>query len=135
MGMVQGNEDLLAYDEELDALPRKMLLKRCVHARAPQLAKLRDTEYMTKFHYSLNICALRPDTKFSGKGDEQGFLVWVYYEPAREAPLIKALRTIGVNLDDAEAEDVDPESTLMFEQQMMYSQEMIMHVNLFEYDV
>eukprot|EP00413_Alexandrium_margalefii_P027206 CAMPEP_0204579140 /NCGR_PEP_ID=MMETSP0661-20131031/43322_1 /ASSEMBLY_ACC=CAM_ASM_000606 /TAXON_ID=109239 /ORGANISM="Alexandrium margalefi, Strain AMGDE01CS-322" /LENGTH=144 /DNA_ID=CAMNT_0051588123 /DNA_START=78 /DNA_END=512 /DNA_ORIENTATION=+ len=122
------NEDLLNCDDGLDALPKKVLCKRGVHLRTPEMTKLSDPGYMEEFNYSLNVCTLRADSKFSGEGAERGFLVWVYYEPDNEEVLLKALRTVGVDLSEREAEEVDPDSKLAFEQTMMYSSKVMLHV-------
>merc|ERR1719414_1090308 len=58
--------------------------------------------------YSLNICALRQDTMFSGSGEDAGFIVWVYYEPHKEESLSKALSTIGVDIKNVERAAVHP---------------------------
>eukprot|EP00420_Gonyaulax_spinifera_P039374 CAMPEP_0197887476 /NCGR_PEP_ID=MMETSP1439-20131203/19447_1 /TAXON_ID=66791 /ORGANISM="Gonyaulax spinifera, Strain CCMP409" /LENGTH=145 /DNA_ID=CAMNT_0043507323 /DNA_START=92 /DNA_END=529 /DNA_ORIENTATION=- len=128
------NEDLLKYDDELDSYPKKVLLKRGVHVRSPEMTKLSDSGYMEEFKYSLNVCTLAADSTFSGKGNERGFLVWVYYEPDDEEVLLKALRTIGVDLSERQSEEVDPDSPLSFEQSMMYSSKVMMHV-IGEYSV
>mmetsp|Transcript_18623 Transcript_18623/g.56068 ORF Transcript_18623/g.56068 Transcript_18623/m.56068 type:complete len:144 (+) Transcript_18623:60-491(+) len=121
------NEDLLR-DDELDSLPKKVLCKRRVHVRTPEMTKLSDPGYMEQFSYCLSVCTLRVDSKFSGKGAERGFIVWVYYEPDNEEVLMKALRTIGVDISEREAEEVDPDSKLAFEQTMMLSSKVMMHI-------
>mmetsp|Transcript_27551 Transcript_27551/g.62700 ORF Transcript_27551/g.62700 Transcript_27551/m.62700 type:complete len:146 (-) Transcript_27551:101-538(-) len=129
------NEDLLRHDAELEeGLPKKVLFKRGVHLRTPEMTKLGEPGYMEQFNYSLNVCTLRSDSRFSGEGPDRGFLVWVYYEPENETVLLKALRTIGVDLTEREAEEVDPDSKLAFEQTMMYSNKVHMHV-IGEYSV
>mmetsp|Transcript_82549 Transcript_82549/g.219087 ORF Transcript_82549/g.219087 Transcript_82549/m.219087 type:complete len:146 (-) Transcript_82549:104-541(-) len=123
------NEDLLRCEDDLEeALPKKVLFKRGVHLRTPEMTKLSDPGYMEQFSYSLNICTLGADSRFSGEGADRGFIVWVYYEPDNEAVLLKALRTIGVDLSEREAEEVEPDSKLAFEQTMMYSSKVLMHV-------
>mmetsp|Transcript_26354 Transcript_26354/g.53382 ORF Transcript_26354/g.53382 Transcript_26354/m.53382 type:complete len:145 (-) Transcript_26354:144-578(-) len=122
------NEDLLRCEDEPNALPKKVLFKRGVHLRTLEMTKLSDPGYMEQFNYSLNVCTLRADSMFSGEGADRGFLVWVYYEPDNEAILMKALRTIGVDLRERDAEEVDPDSKLAFEQTMMYSSKVLMHV-------
>uniref|UniRef100_A0A7S0F8B2 Uncharacterized protein n=1 Tax=Pyrodinium bahamense TaxID=73915 RepID=A0A7S0F8B2_9DINO len=119
------NEDLLQCDDELDAIPKKILFKRGLHVRAPEYTKLSDQRYMEQFSYSLNVITLRG--RYSGEGSQQGYIVWVYYEPDSEETLLKALRTIGVDLSEKEAQTVDPDSPLAFEQSMMYSSGVIKH--------
>ncbi|CAE8717448.1 unnamed protein product [Polarella glacialis] len=82
----------------LHPMERKELLCRVLHLRAPEVEKLRDSDYMEQHGYSLSVCPLPTDVAFSGKGAERGFVVRVYYEAHREARLLPALQTLGVDL-------------------------------------
>ncbi|CAE8602969.1 unnamed protein product, partial [Polarella glacialis] len=113
----------------LHPMERKELLCRVLHLRAPEVEKLRDSDYMEQHGYSLSVCPLPTDVAFSGKGAERGFVVRVYYEAHREARLLPALQTLGVDLGESESEAVHAASCQHFEQQMMYSKEAILHLD------
>mmetsp|Transcript_302 Transcript_302/g.734 ORF Transcript_302/g.734 Transcript_302/m.734 type:complete len:155 (+) Transcript_302:71-535(+) len=132
--LMQSNEDLLHCDDELDSMPKRQLLKCGVHVRLPELKKLTEQTYMEQFRYSVGVISLAEDSKFSGLGDKRGYIVWIYFESVHEEVLFTALSTIGVYLKDREIEVVDPESELVFEQELMYSDE-VRKINLMEYSV
>merc|ERR1712050_550326 len=76
-----------------------------------------------KVHFSLAQLHLSQYSKSSGPGDELASIALVYYESKDERKVLNAFQSAGIDLESVEAEPVDPASTLMFEQKLMYMQD------------
>uniref|UniRef100_A0A7S0ZVX9 Uncharacterized protein n=1 Tax=Noctiluca scintillans TaxID=2966 RepID=A0A7S0ZVX9_NOCSC len=130
-----GNEDLRRYEETLDALPKKTLVKRLGFARERLLETISQKDRMEEHGYSLLCVPLAPWSRGSGEGDQRGWLVWVYYEPRAEDKVETALGSFGFDLSQSEREPVDPDSPEEEEQLMMYLRQQSQHVSLWEHQV
>eukprot|EP00931_Biecheleriopsis_adriatica_P108634 TRINITY_DN82971_c0_g1_i1.p1 TRINITY_DN82971_c0_g1~~TRINITY_DN82971_c0_g1_i1.p1 ORF type:complete len:184 (-),score=37.41 TRINITY_DN82971_c0_g1_i1:60-611(-) len=128
--------DLLDELEDLSSLPlRQALVRRVVHLRQPEMSKLQDDAYMKLHDYSVLASALGEDLPYSGRGAERGYIVWIYYAPQREARVLMALQTIGVNLGGSPPAAVDINDCTDFEQEILYSAEAMLQWDKREHSV
>jgi len=119
------------FEEELNNMPRKVLLKRPIHIRQPEMDKLKVR--MTKDNFSILVVPLAEESAMSGPDDERGYLCFVYYEPTHEKQVLNCWKKHGVNLEEKEAIPVDPDDCSEEEYYFMYFEGQIMYVSMTEY--
>merc|ERR1712004_615292 len=62
-------------------------------------------------------------SKNSGPGAEASSIIHVFYESKDERKVLNCFSSAGIDLESAEAQPVDPNSSLAHEQQIMYMKE------------
>nr|ABO47907.1 unknown [Alexandrium fundyense] len=129
------NEDVIREEEDFKQWPRRSLVKRTVIVLQASVDTLVNPDFMENNKYSLQVYPLRSDTHFSGPGDERAFLCWVYYEPKYEQLVLRAWKSMDVDLTQAERTVVDPETSILNEQAIMHSKVQVCHFNIYEWEV
>mmetsp|Transcript_17010 Transcript_17010/g.49362 ORF Transcript_17010/g.49362 Transcript_17010/m.49362 type:complete len:176 (-) Transcript_17010:27-554(-) len=130
-----GNAELDAYREELEAWPKKTLVKRFILVRNRTMDAISKPELLEETRYSLSCIPLTPWSRCSGSGDDRGWLVWVYYMPDDEPRVLASFQALGVRLADRERMAVDPDSPDEDEQIMMAFPQQTHHVSAWEHEV
>mmetsp|Transcript_14484 Transcript_14484/g.41852 ORF Transcript_14484/g.41852 Transcript_14484/m.41852 type:complete len:167 (+) Transcript_14484:91-591(+) len=129
------NTDLQAYREELEAWPKKTLVKRFILLRLWAMEAVSKPELLEEHRYSLSCIPLTPWSRCSGVGDERGWLVWVYYMPDDERRVLSSFEASGVRLAARERMAVDPDSPDEDEQIMMSFPQQTHHVSAWEHEL
>merc|ERR1740129_942800 len=129
------NDELLKFKQEVAALPKKTLIKRLALIRAPAMEAISKPELLEEHRYSLSCIPLAPWSAFSGEADEQGWMVWVYYQQDHEQQVLSALESRGVELANKERMAVDPDSPDEAEQLMMLLPQQSHHVSDWEHEI
>merc|ERR1712110_964397 len=110
--------DDVEYEKALKAMPKKIMKKREFTANDKDFDKV--AKKMGKIDFCVAIWPLSPYSKNSGIGDESKSFLAVYYESKAERKVLNAFSSAGIDLESAEAEPVDPKSSLAYEQEIMY---------------
>eukprot|EP00746_Dinoflagellata_sp_MGD_P167824 gnl/MRDRNA2_/MRDRNA2_98753_c0_seq1.p1 gnl/MRDRNA2_/MRDRNA2_98753_c0~~gnl/MRDRNA2_/MRDRNA2_98753_c0_seq1.p1 ORF type:complete len:211 (+),score=48.71 gnl/MRDRNA2_/MRDRNA2_98753_c0_seq1:91-633(+) len=129
------NYDNSDWEAEMAAVPKKTIKLREAPIKQPAYDKLSETLAKVGFH----ACVLQYTTDdnfgYSGKGAEQGYFVWVAYEPKKENQVVAACEKIGIKIKDAEARIIDPDTPYETEQLLMYLDEPTMVVDDWQYEI
>merc|ERR1712203_527650 len=89
---------------------------------------------MGKVHFSVACWNLSEYSKNSGPGDDLASIAQVYYESKDERKVLNAFSSAGIDLESAESEPVDPNSSCDHEQYMMYSKDDIFCQDIYSYE-
>lgn len=96
-------EDLIAYEERMNARKKATLVKRHLCMKEPQLHQLRKREFAQKSEYSMLAYAMG-EGEYSGEGDDRSYFAIVFYEPSKKSKVV-----------------VDPDSKMEQEEKFMYA--------------
>eukprot|EP00747_Dinoflagellata_sp_TGD_P165856 gnl/TRDRNA2_/TRDRNA2_187798_c0_seq1.p1 gnl/TRDRNA2_/TRDRNA2_187798_c0~~gnl/TRDRNA2_/TRDRNA2_187798_c0_seq1.p1 ORF type:complete len:196 (-),score=42.92 gnl/TRDRNA2_/TRDRNA2_187798_c0_seq1:91-609(-) len=129
------NEEMIRAEEERDARPKKTLCKRLILVKELQVEKMSADSFMSDNGFSLICTPLVPWSRYSGEGDERGWMVYVYYEPDNETKVLTCLDDIDVPIRESEREAVDPDSDDPEERVIMSVEESIHFCGLVEHEL
>mmetsp|Transcript_7464 Transcript_7464/g.16233 ORF Transcript_7464/g.16233 Transcript_7464/m.16233 type:complete len:185 (-) Transcript_7464:71-625(-) len=115
-----GEEELVAYEEKMNARRKAVLVKRHICVKEPQLEQLKEKSYMDKSEYSINIYPIK-EGPYSGPGDEKTYWLIVYYETSKKAKVERAFKALGSDISEYEQVPVDPDTQWPEEKRLMYS--------------
>eukprot|EP00435_Cladocopium_sp_Y103_P033227 s296_g8.t1 len=113
-------EDLIAYEERMNARKKATLVKRHLCMKEPQLQQLRKREFAQKSEYSMLAYAIA-EGEYSGEGDDRSYFAIVFYEPSKKSKVERAFKSTGLELGDYEQVVVDPDSKMEQEEKFMYA--------------
>lgn len=113
-------EDLIAYEERMNARKKATLVKRHLCMKEPQLHQLRKREFAQKSEYSMLAYAMG-EGEYSGEGDDRSYFAIVFYEPSKKSKVERAFKSTGLELGDYEQVVVDPDSKMEQEEKFMYA--------------
>mmetsp|Transcript_50151 Transcript_50151/g.107457 ORF Transcript_50151/g.107457 Transcript_50151/m.107457 type:complete len:162 (+) Transcript_50151:21-506(+) len=113
--------DDVEYMRMLKAMPKKVLKKREMTVKDVDLAKA--CAKQGKVHFSICCWHLSEFSKSSGVGEAASSLIAVFYESKDERKVLNCFSSAGIDLESAEAVPVDPNSSLEYEQKVMYNKE------------
>merc|ERR1711972_136123 len=113
--------DDVEYMRMLKAMPKRIMKKREVTVKDALLEKVAAKQ--GKVHFSVACWTLSEYSKSSGPGEDAASIVAVYYESKDERKVLNCFSSAGIDLEAAESVPVDPNSSLAYEQQIMYMKE------------
>jgi len=119
------------WEETLDAMPMRTLLKREIYMRLPAVDKVKVQMMEQKF--SMLVIPLHKDTAMSGEGEQQGFICTIYYEPANEKRVLNCFKKAGLDLAKKECKPLDPDNCNDEEWYFIYSEGEMMYISDVEY--
>mmetsp|Transcript_81705 Transcript_81705/g.264747 ORF Transcript_81705/g.264747 Transcript_81705/m.264747 type:complete len:170 (+) Transcript_81705:73-582(+) len=129
------NEESIKYQEAIESWPKKTLVKRFTLLKERKMQAISRPEVMEDNAYSISCVPLAPWSRYSGQGDDRGWMAWIYYQPSDEQKALKALEGMGVDLGQKERVAVDPDSQEEEEQIMMYCRQQSHHVSMWEHQI
>eukprot|EP00434_Breviolum_minutum_P014369 symbB.v1.2.012671.t1/scaffold881.1/size155427/10 len=104
-------EELIAYEERMNARKKATLVKRHLCMKEPQLQQLRKREFAQKSEYSMVAYGIA-EGEYSGEGDDRSYFAIVFYEPSKKSKVERAFKSTGLELADYEQVVVDPDSKM-----------------------
>merc|ERR1711957_542900 len=113
--------DDVEYMRMLKEMPKKVLKRRETVCKDSDLKKA--TQKQGKVHFSICVWNLSEYSKSGGLGAEAASMIHFYYESKDERKVLNAFSSAGIDLESTEAVPVDPDSSLSYEQQIMYTKE------------
>mmetsp|Transcript_28613 Transcript_28613/g.52049 ORF Transcript_28613/g.52049 Transcript_28613/m.52049 type:complete len:172 (+) Transcript_28613:44-559(+) len=128
-------DDMMNFEDDLKAFPKKALLKRTLVVRQRQFDGLSRGEFMEENKFSMSCRPLVPWSALSGDGEDKGHLVSVYYERPNEQTVLTALLSVGVDASDVASEPVDPNSQIEEEARMMFLQDQSLFISQWEHEL
>uniref|UniRef100_A0A7S1WVQ1 Uncharacterized protein n=1 Tax=Alexandrium catenella TaxID=2925 RepID=A0A7S1WVQ1_ALECA len=132
---VPTNDEALHYQQQVDSWPKKTLVKRFTLLKERKMQSISQPDSMEQHGFSISCIPLAPWSRFSGQGDEKGWMAWIYYQPADEQKTLKFFEGQGVDLSKKERTAVDPDSPDEEEQIMMLCKQQSHHASMWEHQI
>merc|ERR1712070_193331 len=110
---------------------KRILKKREIVAKDSDMKKVKAKQ--EKIPFSVVAWSLCMYSRSSGSGDDKASIVHVFYESKDERKVLNAFSSAGIDLESADANPVDPQSTLRHEQRIMYTKEPLYLEDAYEY--
>merc|ERR1719408_506356 len=113
-------------------MAKKVMKRREAIVKDKDLERI--TAKMGKVHFSVACWNLSEYSKSSGPGDDLASIAQVYYESKDERKVLNAFSSAGIDLESADANPVDPQSSERHEQRIMYTKEPLYLEDVYEYE-